>query len=731
RQEKAKTRPTTTTTKSGDFSLPPSVAVASLPEQTDKVSAINAQLISHENQKPIQAKSASPQMVQQLKMKMEIESILTNIPHAKNGNSKTTLKQANKIYRMLSHLPIPLSYHQICSEINKCLLMIRKKAEYFIAPIDATVLQPKNILQFRTEVKHIKKALQSARDLENNREKKEKIQYYIDRRERLFAKNTKKMINSVLHCNNTPAIFNNIRKKDSIITGAKGIKEAIQSHFEQWTQYNPPATLLWRDWQDEYTPKIEIDTNWYIQLNDKIEMDELRKVIVGSPNKKAAGPDGITNELLKQLPEPAIEAILQIFNTRLKLGKTLKTWKHSLVWPIANIKVPRSIKARLIMNTTNDNKSNPIATWTIEDMPYMLSTREKTWPSIMKVALTAVITLSIVIPRKTELVIETDIMYIKQVVDNYVNKNIQSTQIIDRHDLANHIICILVITNHRRIQIKTRVKKDIEKSAADRIYTIDLKAQELLQDVHILQLQNESIPYNPKTVVKYTFQAAEYSEWYCQNRVMQMNNKGIIDWQKTYDYINYDYRPMTRYTHAAKLKLKTFKIKILTNELLHLLNLHHKVPANYPNPTCPKCTKEVEDEKHWLRCKANAIKLSTIIEEVLDENSKKKKFTKAQTKKYIEEFEQNYIRPNSKLRIGLFSKKIKTPYQPVQNNNKLDVEITHKITEKIYKEIWVTSRQQIQQLNNNIKLAILPQPTHGENKEKIDLLLALWQSTKN
>ncbi|CAG8467651.1 107_t:CDS:2 [Gigaspora rosea] len=280
-----------------------------------------------------------------------------------------------------------------------------------------------------------------------------------------------------------------------------------------------------------------------------------------------------------------------------------------------SIKVLRSIKARLTMNTTNDNKSNPIATWTIEDTLYTLSTREKTWPSIMKAALTAVITLSIVIPQKTELVLETDIMYIKQVVDNYVNKNIQSMQIIDRHDLANHIRCILVITN----------------------------SQELLQDVHVLQLQNESIPYNLKTVVKHAFQAAEYSEWYCQNRVMQMNDKGIIDWQKTYDYINYDYRPMTRYTHAAKSKLKTFQIKILTNELPHLLNLHHRAPANYPNPTCPSCTKKVEDEKHWLRCKANIIKLSTIIEEVLDENSKKKKFTKAQTKKYIEEFERNYI----------------------------------------------------------------------------------------
>ncbi|CAG8467633.1 106_t:CDS:2 [Gigaspora rosea] len=95
RQEKAKTRqtaslPTTTTTKSGDFSLPPSVAVAASPEQTDKVLAVNAQLISHENQEPIQAKPASPQMDQQPKTEIEIESTLTNIPHAENSNPKTS-----------------------------------------------------------------------------------------------------------------------------------------------------------------------------------------------------------------------------------------------------------------------------------------------------------------------------------------------------------------------------------------------------------------------------------------------------------------------------------------------------------------------------------------------------------------------------------------------------------------------------------------------------------------
>ncbi|RIB00735.1 hypothetical protein C2G38_2233172 [Gigaspora rosea] len=71
--------PTTTTMK---------IVAESSPKQTDRVSTVNAQLISHENPEPIQAKPASPQMDQQPKTEIEIESTHTNIPYTKNVNSK-------------------------------------------------------------------------------------------------------------------------------------------------------------------------------------------------------------------------------------------------------------------------------------------------------------------------------------------------------------------------------------------------------------------------------------------------------------------------------------------------------------------------------------------------------------------------------------------------------------------------------------------------------------------
>ncbi|RIB10718.1 hypothetical protein C2G38_2043269 [Gigaspora rosea] len=72
--------PTTTATKNGDSSLPPSVTAALSPEQTVGIITVNTQSILYENQEPPQGKPVSPQTDQQLKIEMEIEPTQTNIP---------------------------------------------------------------------------------------------------------------------------------------------------------------------------------------------------------------------------------------------------------------------------------------------------------------------------------------------------------------------------------------------------------------------------------------------------------------------------------------------------------------------------------------------------------------------------------------------------------------------------------------------------------------------------
>lgn len=58
---------------------------------------------------------------------------------------------------------------------------------------------------------------------------------------------------------------------------------------------------------------------------------EVRRVIKNRSNKKAPGPDGITNFALKALPHKSILAIVNLINSALRLRYFPKSWKHAHV----------------------------------------------------------------------------------------------------------------------------------------------------------------------------------------------------------------------------------------------------------------------------------------------------------------------------------------------------------------------------------------------------------------
>lgn len=62
------------------------------------------------------------------------------------------------------------------------------------------------------------------------------------------------------------------------------------------------------------------------------------------------------------------------------------------------------------------------------------------------------------------------------------------------------------------------------------------------------------------------------------------------------DLYAYKNKPLSRDTDPDKSKIKSFKIKLLTNDPT-LTNLYHRNPEKYPNPTCPKCQEDRLD--HW------------------------------------------------------------------------------------------------------------------------------------
>lgn len=69
-----------------------------------------------------------------------------------------------------------------------------------------------------------------------------------------------------------------------------------------------------------------------------ITTDEILLTLSTIPNKKAAGPSGITYEDLKHLDDRVIEMICYLFNKCLELNIVPKDWQEALLFPISKPK---------------------------------------------------------------------------------------------------------------------------------------------------------------------------------------------------------------------------------------------------------------------------------------------------------------------------------------------------------------------------------------------------------
>lgn len=81
-------------------------------------------------------------------------------------------------------------------------------------------------------------------------------------------------------------------------------------------------------------------SNDSIELSNTLEVRELCKKL---RNRKAPGPDNISNTLIKRLPPLGILYLTIIINSCLKLQYFPQTWKHANVIPISKPGKPTSL----------------------------------------------------------------------------------------------------------------------------------------------------------------------------------------------------------------------------------------------------------------------------------------------------------------------------------------------------------------------------------------------------
>ncbi|CAG8802113.1 31992_t:CDS:2, partial [Gigaspora margarita] len=221
----------------------------------------------------------------------ECTRIKQSLAHVELNNKMSSKKAHKRTYTDSKKLPIPLSYEECTMQINKELVHVKRETEYETPIVSAISWHTENKTKLDQQIDELRKALHKAREK--------------------FTDNTKGMIKSVLKCKVAPVTLNNLKQKDAIITDIRKIKKE--------TDTNLPAIPIWQDWIAEYNSSDQINSSWFKTMIKEISQEELDLLIKDSPNRKATGPEGVSNKMLKQLTCKALDKLRQIFNACLLL----------------------------------------------------------------------------------------------------------------------------------------------------------------------------------------------------------------------------------------------------------------------------------------------------------------------------------------------------------------------------------------------------------------------------
>ena len=141
-----------------------------------------------------------------------------------------------------------------------------------------------------------------------------------------------------------------LNKNGNLITDIQGITNVLADTFEynSSTQHYTPTFQREKSARERH--KINFTSTGLEDYNSSFSMKELRDSLAASHNT-TPGSDNIPYELLKHLPQPAIELLLAIFNLIWESGNFPSSWRQAIIVPL-----PKPGK-----DDSNPNNYRPIA----------------------------------------------------------------------------------------------------------------------------------------------------------------------------------------------------------------------------------------------------------------------------------------------------------------------------------------------------------------------------------
>jgi hypothetical protein len=125
-----------------------------------------------------------------------------------------------------------------------------------------------------------------------------------------------------------------LTEETTLITDPEQIKSQTNQHFQTVAGGRHQPKQLNPRWTRQYTPLSGIKDEWYSTLMSLPTRDEWQSVINSLPNGKAAGPSGVSNEMLKHLGKPMANALWKLICICCQLNDIPADWCEAVVYPI-------------------------------------------------------------------------------------------------------------------------------------------------------------------------------------------------------------------------------------------------------------------------------------------------------------------------------------------------------------------------------------------------------------
>jgi len=189
-----------------------------------------------------------------------------------------------------------------CSQPKK--IIDKMKLVSFNFPL---TLNETNIMDVKSHIKEMHRSLLALAKVDTMKLKEIAIQQLVDKRCDDLLNDTSKMIDSILNRKKCTIVMDRLLITDNesgdrrFTIDPNEIKKAAIDHFQNFAVPNFPARPMSRKWKAQYRPKEYINNNWYSNLMQPPTFDEWISVLHSLPSDKAAGPSGITNEMISYL----------------------------------------------------------------------------------------------------------------------------------------------------------------------------------------------------------------------------------------------------------------------------------------------------------------------------------------------------------------------------------------------------------------------------------------------